>query len=275
MWTCASTISMACSYQCLYAGGGVSLGPGYGLDHIRFRAASALVKWRSAVPPWGTMGNPDTFGRPLTTGVAAPDFTLRLIDTDRWVSLADYRGKHPLLLGLYRGLYCPFCRRAVATLGLAGDRLRPLGIETLAVIGTTLDNARLYYRHRRTRLAIAVDPALVTHRAYGLPKVEAPWEVVSAMRVNPSGELPEAVPFWEGTKALGRLDGFKPTEIDRDEGKRTWNQSVGEFLIDRDGIVRWLRAESTSAADYCANFPPEDTLVSASHALTPHRPGDG
>jgi AhpC/TSA family len=186
----------------------------------------------------------------------APDFTLTMVETDRPVSLAEYRGKTPLLLGLYRGLYCPFCRRAVATLGLAADRLRPLGIETLAVIGTTLDNARLYYRHR-------------------LPKVEAAWEVVSAMRVNPSGELREALPFWEGTKALGRLDGFKPTDVDRDEGKRTWNQSVGEFLIDRDGIVRWLRAESTNAADYCANFPPEEALVSASHALTPHRLGDG
>ena len=141
------------------------------------------------------------------------------------------------------------CRRAVATLGLAGDRLRPLGIETLAVIGTTLDNARLYFRYHPTRLAIAADPALATHRAYGLPTVEATWEVASALRVNPSGELPEALPLWEGTKALGRLDGFKPTDADRDDGKRTWNQSVGEFLIDRDGVVRWLRAEGKSVAD--------------------------
>ena len=76
-------------------------------------------------------------GRPLEIGVPAPDFTLAMVETDRPVSLADYRGKSPLLLGLYRGLYCPFCRRAVARLGLAGERLRPLGIETLAVIGTT------------------------------------------------------------------------------------------------------------------------------------------
>ncbi len=212
-------------------------------------------------------------GRPLEIGVPAPDFTLTMVDPDRLVSLADYRGKSPLLLGLYRGLFCPFCRRAVATLGLAGGRLRPLGIETLAVIGTTLDNARLYFRYHPSRMAIAVDPALVTHRAYGLPKVEATWEVVSAMRVNPSGELPEALPFWEGTKALGRLDGFKPTDADKDDGKRTWNQSVGEFLIDRDGVVRWLRAEGASAADYCAKFPPEEALVAAAHALTLHRQG--
>ena len=217
-----------------------------------------------------TRGN----GRPIEIGAPAPDFTLAMMDTGRPVSLADYREKSALLLGLYRGLYCPFCRRAVVTLGLAVDHLRSLGIETLAVIGTTLDNARLYYRYHPTRVAIAVDPALVTHRAYGLPKVEATWEVVSAMRGNPSGELPEALPFWEGTKALGRLDDFTPTDTDRDEGRRTWNQSVAEFLIDRDGVVRWLRAEGASAADYCATFPGKDALESAAHALMGPRRGD-
>jgi peroxiredoxin len=165
----------------------------------------------------GTLGR----GRPLGIGVPAPDFTLTTVEMDRPVSLADYRGKSPLLLGLYRGFYCAFCRRAIARLGRAGDRPRPLGIETLAVIGTTLDNARLYYRYHPTRMAIAVDPALVTHQAYGLPKIEATWEVVSAMRRNTSGELPEALPIWEATKALGRLDGFKPTDTDRDDGRRS------------------------------------------------------
>jgi peroxiredoxin len=213
-------------------------------------------------------------GRPLEIGVPAPDFTLTMVETDRPVSLAEYRGKTPLLLGLYRGLYCAFCRRAVARLGRAGDHLRPLGIETLAVIGTTLDNARLYYRYHPTQMAVAVDPALITHRAYRLPKVEATWEVVSAVRRNPSGELPEALPLWEATKALGRLDGFRPTDTDRDDGKRTWNQSVGEFLIDRHGIVRWLYVEGATAADYMAKFSSEEALLSAAHALPPLRPGE-
>src|SRR5215831_16815222 len=80
-------------------------------------------------------------GRPIELGASAPDFTVTMVGTGQSVSLAEYLGKSPLLLGLYRGLYCPFCRRAVVTLGLVGDRLRALGIETLAVIGTTLDNA--------------------------------------------------------------------------------------------------------------------------------------
>ena len=119
---------------------------------------------------------------------------------------------------------------------------------------------------------IAVDPAAITHRAYRLPKVDATWEVVSALRRNPSGELPEALPLWEATKALGRLDGFSPTATDRDDGNRTWNQSIGEFLIDRDGIVRWLYVEGATTAGYMAKFSSEEALLSAAHALPPRRP---
>jgi hypothetical protein len=81
--------------------------------------------------------------RPIQIGSRAPDFTLPLVDGDRPVSLADYRGKSPLLIGLFRGIYCAFCRRAVARLGHTGKRLRPLGVGTLAVVGTKLENARL------------------------------------------------------------------------------------------------------------------------------------
>jgi hypothetical protein len=77
------------------------------------------------------------------------------------------------------------------------------------------------------------------------------------------------LPLWEATKALGRLDGFKPTATDIDDGKRTWNQSVGEFLIDRDGIVRWLYMEGATATDYNAKFSSEEKLLSAAHALPP------
>lgn len=210
-------------------------------------------------------------GEPLQIGAAAPDFKLAMLDRDELVGLADYRGRSPLLLGLFRGIYCAFCRRAVAKLGLVGDRLRPLGIETLAVIGTKLENARVYYRYHSTRMAIAVDPDLATHRAYGLPRIEASWEMVSSKPVNPSGELPEALPLWEATKALGRLDGFKPTDTDRDDGKRTWDQSIGEFLIDRDGVVQWLYMEGRTTADYMARFPPEEELLSTAHALVHSR----
>jgi peroxiredoxin len=42
---------------------------------------------------------------PLQPGEPAPDFTLLAANRDGLVSLADYRGRTPVLLALYRGLY--------------------------------------------------------------------------------------------------------------------------------------------------------------------------
>jgi peroxiredoxin len=42
---------------------------------------------------------------PVTPGEPAPDFTLAAAHDEGTVSLADYRGRTPLLLALFRGLY--------------------------------------------------------------------------------------------------------------------------------------------------------------------------
>ena len=52
------------------------------------------------------------------------------------VSLAAYRGKAAVLLALFRGLYCPFCRRQMAQLSPTAQRLQMLGIETVGVVAT-------------------------------------------------------------------------------------------------------------------------------------------
>src|SRR6058998_2212745 len=113
-----------------------------------------------------------TTQRTLELGDSAPDFILPSVQTDTTVSLSDYRGRSPLFLGLFRGLYCPFCRRAIAHMAGSAEKLKSLGIESLGVVATELENARLYYRFRPMRLPLAVDPALSTHRSYGVPKLE-------------------------------------------------------------------------------------------------------
>src|SRR5438552_398128 len=85
------------------------------------------------------------------------------------VSLSDYRGKAPVLLALFRGLYCPFCRHQIARLAVTADKLREAGVETLGVVATPAERARLYFRFRQARIPLAADPDLTTHRAYGLP----------------------------------------------------------------------------------------------------------
>jgi peroxiredoxin len=42
---------------------------------------------------------------PVQRGEPAPDFTVPAANREESVSLADYRGRSPVLLALYRGLY--------------------------------------------------------------------------------------------------------------------------------------------------------------------------
>jgi peroxiredoxin len=106
---------------------------------------------------------------PLKPGDRAPDFTVPLVDRDRTVALADYRGKVPLLLGLFRGTYCPFCRRAIVRMGQTWERLKAERVEALAIVATTADNARLYFRLHPPGLPVAADPEFATHRLYRVP----------------------------------------------------------------------------------------------------------
>jgi peroxiredoxin len=42
---------------------------------------------------------------PVQPGEPAPDFTVAAANRDGRFSLADFRGRNPLLLALFRGLY--------------------------------------------------------------------------------------------------------------------------------------------------------------------------
>lgn len=212
----------------------------------------------------------DTPRPPIGPGDPAPAFTLPAVGRDGTVSLQDYRGRSPLLLALFRGLYCPFCRRAIAQLGVTTDRLRALGVETLAVVATQPDNARLYFKFRPTRAPLAADPDLVTHRAYGLPHPPVTPELlaaVSVVRINPTGELPEPLPVPEAGAALDRLHGFTPTEVDRRDAEAQFPQLKGQFLIDRDGIVRWANIEASDGLAGLGKFPTDDEMLDAARGL--------
>ena len=111
---------------------------------------------------------------PIKPGEWALDFALSRADQEGTVSVADYRGRSPLLLSFFRGLYCAFCRRAIWRRHLTNNKLRALDVETLGVVATTPENARRYFRYRPAHSALAADPDLTALRAYGFPKVELP-----------------------------------------------------------------------------------------------------
>ncbi|MBI4574335.1 MAG: redoxin domain-containing protein [candidate division NC10 bacterium] len=204
-------------------------------------------------------------------GEPAPDFTLPAVDREGTVSLADYRGRSPLLLAMFRGLWCPFCRRAIAQMGVTRQKLQVLDVETLGVVATTPENARLYFKYRPTRVPLAADPELITHRSFGLPKPAVTPELMQALqsvRGNPTGELPEPLPLAEVSKALDRLHGFEPTETDRQDADRQFPQLKGQVLVDRDGIVRWVNIEcAKEGLAGLGKFPSDEDLVAAARAL--------
>ncbi len=207
---------------------------------------------------------------PVQAGEPAPEFTLRAVEREGTVSLADYRGRAPVLLALFRGLYCPFCRRAIAQLGITRDKLRGMGVETLGVVATKTENARLYFRLRPTRLPLAADAELVTHRAYGLRPPVTPdlLQALETVMLNPTGELPEPMPEMAAAEALDRLDGFEPTATDREEGERQFPLLKGQFLVDRDGIVRWANIEcAVEGIASFGKFPTEETILAAARTL--------
>jgi peroxiredoxin len=220
----------------------------------------------------------DEVPTPLKPGESAPQFALPRADQEGTVCLDDYRGR-PLLLTLMRGVQCPFCRRNVVLLGRIAPALRQVGVETLAIVGTTADRARLYFRYRPASIALAADPELAIHRSYGIPCYPVTPELrdqYRATRVDPFQELSAPVPLLgpDGTEAhdvFDRLDGFMPTEVDQRDRTRQFRDSMqlcGQYMIDSRGIVRWAHVEGASGGLATAGiFPNEATLVGIARGL--------
>jgi peroxiredoxin len=207
----------------------------------------------------------------VSPGEPAPDFALPAVDGTGTVSLEDYRGKSPLFLALFIGLWCPFCRRAIAEMTTTEQALKESGVETLAIVATPPENARLYFKYRPTRLRLASDPGLTTHRAYGVPKPAPTPELMKAIetvRINPDGIFPEPLPVEQAAEAMKKLDGYAENATDQADMERQWPQLKGQFLIDRDCIVRWANIEcATEGLAGLGKFPSRDEILTAARTL--------
>ncbi|MBB4480064.1 peroxiredoxin-like family protein [Rhizobium etli] len=179
---------------------------------------------------------------PLQPGDRVPNVEFDAISHEGKIALDDFRGRSPVLIGLFRGLHCPFCRRHVAAMAYLNPMLREKGVQSLAVVNTPVERARLYFRyHPIPDLLAASDPVKASHRAFGLQEIGI--DAVMALRIDLPGELPEPMNPMAMDEFINEKEGYPITHVDRQMMTADKGQLVGQFLIDREGIVRWSFTE--------------------------------
>ncbi|OCP15144.1 MULTISPECIES: peroxiredoxin-like family protein [unclassified Ensifer] len=216
---------------------------------------------------------------PLQPGDRAPNVVLDAITQDGQISIDDFRGRKPVLVGLFRGLHCPFCRRQIAAMAQLDGALREKGIESLTIVNTPIERARLYFRyHPLPHLLAASDPERVSHRAFGLPNLEFtededvwPYKMAQktmmAMKVNMPDLLPEPMDPMAATAYLDKADAYEITDADERMMATGTGQLVGEFLLDRDGVVRWSFTEVPDGGKNLFGVPRREELMSVASAV--------
>jgi peroxiredoxin len=212
---------------------------------------------------------------PLQPGERAPNVVLDAITREGKIAIDDFRGEKPLLVGLFRGLHCPFCRRHIAALAQLSPALRERGVESLTVVNTPIERARLYFRyHPVPEFLAASDPQRESHRAFGLPNLEFtqgptvwPYKVAisdaAALQVDIPGETPGPMGSFEAAELLARKDGYEMTPVDQQMDATGKGQLVGQFLLDRNGIVRWTFTEVAEGGRHMFGGPTTDEVMSA------------
>ncbi|CAN7346901.1 redoxin domain-containing protein [Pararhizobium sp. LjRoot238] len=219
--------------------------------------------------------------RPLRPGEPAPAFALPAANVEGLVSLDNLRGR-AFLIGFFRGLHCPFCRRQLGQLASLQPTMRAAGVETLAVINTPVERARLYFRYQPTPVTLLCDPDCHTHRAFGVPRGEflpdgsceppewpyrATMAQFKAARINPTGELPEPLQPMEANTVLNAKDGFELDEADHAILANHGTQLVGHFLIDAAGVVGWAQIEARDDPNNLCIFPTPAQIIAAVGSL--------
>ena len=92
-------------------------------------------------------------------------------------------------------------------------------------------------------------------------------QIAQALRINPTGELPEPLSPFEANEVLNRKDGFELTQVDSQILAANGTQLTGHFLIDRAGIVRWQHVEARERLTDLNTFPTEVDILTAARTL--------
>jgi hypothetical protein len=154
-------------------------------------------------------------------------------------------------------------------LGQIAQKLDALGVKTMGVVATDAERARLYFRFRRPRMPMGADPSLATHRAFGLPNVGPPPPGIEEVLERAAArELGLTAPASEGALVqLARHDGYDVTGADEADAARHGAQLVGQFLVDREGVVRWANVEcARDGIEGLGKLPSEEEVLASARA---------
>ena len=87
-------------------------------------------------------------------------------------------------------------------------------------------------------------------------------------RINPFGDFPEPLPIPQAVEVVAKADGYSENDTDRVDMERQWPQLKGQFLIDRDGIVRWAHIECvTEGPAGMGKLPSVEEIIAAARRL--------
>ena len=113
-------------------------------------------------------------------------------------------------------------------LGTTQDKLKAVGVETVAVVNTPPERARLYFKYRPAKVLLGADSEAATHQAFRLPagaiiedESATSWPMsvtmgqFQALKINPTGELPAPQNPFAAMETLNKKDAFEPTEADQ------------------------------------------------------------
>ena len=156
-------------------------------------------------------------------GRAAPEFKLAAAHGGD-IGPQDFRGSKHVVLWFSKGLFCPFCRRNMAQLGLRYPEIQGLGAEVLQVTHNTLDEARGYLKHYPMKFPYLCDPDRAAHERYG----------VALLGMNLGGFLASSAAVVVDLVTKGETTPPPIPYFKRYAGKDT-AQAV--FVLDRAGVV--------------------------------------
>ncbi len=161
----------------------------------------------------------------------------------------DYRGRSNLIVWFTKGMACPFCRQKMSQLARGHAQFRERNAEILEVTPSTPERARFYVKKFGIPFPYLCDPDYAARRSWGLD-----------VRSHSLGWYMKGLAHgMMGPKPPNDFGNFMPTlgefpAVLADE-------DTGFFVLDRDGVVRFVLASPYVVDGHVWKLPGNDEIL--------------